>query len=126
MGHGLAAEHPSCDRNQALMLILFFAVWIVDSVGFFIFGYSTVIFEALSFPLLIIGTGALLGLSLYLIAKSHKAVLEQVTYTPQFVDSGVYTWVRHPMYLGGLLFCLLAFHWLPFHYGLLFSLHTTE
>lgn len=105
MEHGLAGEHPSCHRNQALMLVLFFAVWIVDSVGFFIFGYSTVIFEALSFPVLFTGTGVLLCLSLYLTSKSHKAVLQQVTNKPYFVDSGVYAWVRHPMYLGGLLFC---------------------
>jgi protein-S-isoprenylcysteine O-methyltransferase Ste14 len=105
MEHGLAEEHPSCDRNQALILILFFAVWIVDSVGFFILGYSTVIFEALTFPLLLTGTAVLLCLGLYLISKSHKAVLEQVTDPPYFVDSGVYSWIGHPMYLGSLLFC---------------------
>jgi len=42
----------------------------------------------------------------YLVSKSHKAVLEQVHGPPQLVDSGVYAWVRHPMYLGTLLFCL--------------------
>ena len=106
MRHGLGSEHPLCDRIQLLMLILFFGVWGLDYLSFFIFGYSTVIFQALTFPLLLVGTILFLGLSVYLISKSHKAVLEQVPDPPKLVDSGVYAWVRHPMYLGTLLFCL--------------------
>jgi protein-S-isoprenylcysteine O-methyltransferase Ste14 len=47
-----------------------------------------------------------LGVSFYLVSKSHKAVLEQVRDPLVLVDSGVYAWVRHPMYLGTMLFCL--------------------
>jgi protein-S-isoprenylcysteine O-methyltransferase Ste14 len=104
--HGLGSEHPFCDRIQLLMLMLFFVLWGIDSFSFFIFGYSTVIFQALTFPLLFAGTMLFLGLSFYLVSKSHKAVLEQVHDPPQLVDSGVYAWVRHPMYLGTLFFCL--------------------
>jgi protein-S-isoprenylcysteine O-methyltransferase Ste14 len=104
--HGLGSEHPLCDRIQLLMLILFFGVWGIDYLSFFIFGYSTVIFQALTFPLLLVGTILFLGLGSYLVSKSHKAVLEQVHDPPRLVDSGVYAWVRHPMYLGILLFCL--------------------
>jgi protein-S-isoprenylcysteine O-methyltransferase Ste14 len=104
--HGLGSEHPLCDRIQLLMLILFFVVLGIDSFSFFIFGYSTVIFQALTFPLLFAGVIFFLGLSFYLVSKSHKAVLEQVHDPPQLVDSGVYAWVRHPMYLGTLFFCL--------------------
>jgi protein-S-isoprenylcysteine O-methyltransferase Ste14 len=106
MRHGLGSEHPLCDRIQLLMLILFFVVWGLDSLGFFIFWYSTVIFQVLTFPPLLAGTIVSLALSFYLVSKSHKAVLEQVQNPPQLVDSGVYAWVRHPMYLGILLFCL--------------------
>ena len=105
MRHGLGSEHPLCDRIQLVLLILFFVVWGIDSFIFFIFGYSTVVFQALTFPLLFAGMIMFLGLSFYLISKSHKAVLEQVHDPPQLVDSGVYAWVRHPMYLGTLLFC---------------------
>ncbi len=106
MRHGLGSEHPLCDRIQLLMLILFFVLWGIDSFSFFVFGYSTVIFQALAFPLLFAGTILFLGFSFYLVSKSHKVVLEQVHDPPQLVDSGVYAWVRHPMYLGTLLFCL--------------------
>ena len=105
MRHGLGSEHPLCDRVQLLMLILFFVVWVAYSLGFFMSGYSTVVFEALDFPLLFAGIFVSLCLSFYLVSKSHKTVLEQVSDPPKFVDSGVYAWVRHPMYLGILLFC---------------------
>jgi protein-S-isoprenylcysteine O-methyltransferase Ste14 len=88
------------------MLILFFAVWGIDTVCFFHFRYSTVIFHALAFPVLFAGLILFLCLSFYLVSKSHKAVLEQAEASPKLVDSGVYAWVRHPMYLGTLLFCL--------------------
>jgi protein-S-isoprenylcysteine O-methyltransferase Ste14 len=104
--HGLGSEHPLCDKIQLLMLMLFFAVWGIDSLSFFIFGYSTVIFEALAFPVFFAGALLFFCLSFYLVSKSHKAVLEQVQDPPKLVDSGVYAWVRHPMYLGTLLFCL--------------------
>ena len=106
MRHGLGSEHPLCDRIQLLMLILFFVVWGIDSFSFFIFGYSTIIFQALTFPLLFAGMVLFVGLSFYLVSKSHKAVLEQVQDPPKLVVSGVYSWIRHPMYLGTLLFCL--------------------
>jgi protein-S-isoprenylcysteine O-methyltransferase Ste14 len=106
MRHGVGLEHPLCDRFQLVMIILFFVVWGIDSLSFFVFGYSTVVFEALAFPVLFAGTIMFLCLSFYLVSKSHKAVLEQVHDPPELVDSGVYTWVRHPMYLGILLFCL--------------------
>jgi protein-S-isoprenylcysteine O-methyltransferase Ste14 len=106
MRHGLGSEHPLCDKIQLLMLILFFAVWGIDSLSFFMFRYSTIIIEALTFPILVAGTIIFVSLSFYLISKSHKAVLEQVQNPPKLVDSGVYAWVRHPMYLGTLLFCV--------------------
>jgi protein-S-isoprenylcysteine O-methyltransferase Ste14 len=104
--HGLGSEHPLCDKIQPIILVLFFAVWGIDLVGFFIFGYSTVILHALAFQALFAGTILFLCLSFYLVSKSHKAVLEQAHDSPMLVDSGVYAWVRHPMYLGTLLFCL--------------------
>jgi protein-S-isoprenylcysteine O-methyltransferase Ste14 len=106
MRHGLGSEHPLCDRVQLFMLILFFVVWSVDTLGFFVLTYSTVIVQAITYPILFVATVIFLCLSFYLISKSHKAVLEQVQDPPNLVDSGVYAWVRHPMYFGTLLFCL--------------------
>jgi protein-S-isoprenylcysteine O-methyltransferase Ste14 len=106
MRHGLGFEHPICDKLQLPMILLFFVVWGIDTLSFFVFEFSTVVIEVLSLPVLFVGTIVFLFLSFYLVSKSHKAVLEQVHDPPQLVDSGVYAWVRHPMYLGTLLFCL--------------------
>jgi protein-S-isoprenylcysteine O-methyltransferase Ste14 len=104
MKEGLGSEHPLCDKIQLLMVSLFFVVWAVDTFSYFFFGYSTVILQVLIIPGLLVGTLLFFGLSLVLVSKSHKAVLEQDS--PQFVDTGVYAWIRHPLYLGTLLFCL--------------------
>jgi len=106
MRHGLGSEHPLCDRIQLLMLLLFFSIWGIDYLSSFVLEYSTVIFQAIDFPLLILGTVIFLGFGSYLVSKSHKVVLEQVHDPPRLVDSGVYSWNRHPMYLGTLVFCL--------------------
>ena len=106
--HGLGSEHPLCDKIQLIMLILFLVVWGIDSLSFFIFRYSTVLVAVISFPALLLPSFASLGFGLYLVAKSHKAVFGEAHDQPKLLDSGVYSWVRHPMYLG-ILMCCLAF-----------------
>lgn len=103
---GLGSEYPHCDQIQLIMIILFFAVWAIDSLSFFIFRYSTVLVGLISSPVLLLPAILSSGFGLYLIAKSHKAVFGEITDQPSLIDSGVYSWVRHPMYLGILLFCL--------------------
>jgi protein-S-isoprenylcysteine O-methyltransferase Ste14 len=88
------------------MIILFFIVWIVDSLSFFISGHSTVLVGIISLPILILPAIFSTTLGLYLITKSHNVVLVKKTEKPRFIDSGVYSLVRHPMYLGIIMFCL--------------------
>ena len=104
--HGLGSEHPLCDKIQLIMLILFLVVWGIDSLSFFIFRYSTVLVDVISFPALLLPSFVSLGFGLYLVAKSHKAVFGEAHVQPKLLDSGVYSWVRHPMYLGILMCCL--------------------
>ena len=102
----MGSEHPLCDRIQLVMVILFFVSWGLDSLSRFIFGYSTVVLDAVSFPPLLLGTIAFLCLGSYLVSKAHKAVLDGERTQLKLVDTGVYAVVRHPMYLGTLLLCL--------------------
>jgi protein-S-isoprenylcysteine O-methyltransferase Ste14 len=106
MRQGLGSEHPLCDRIQLIMVVLFFVSLGLDSLTHFIFRYSTVVFEAVSFPAFLIGMILFLCLGLYLISKAHKVVLDEDHTQLKLVDSGVYAVVRHPIYLGTLLFCL--------------------
>jgi len=99
-------EFPHCDQIQLMMIILFFVVWVIDSLSFFVFRYSTVLVGLFSLPVLFLPAVLSLGFGLYLVAKSHKAVFGEITDRLRLIDSGVYSWVRHPMYLGILLSCL--------------------
>jgi len=110
---GLGSEHPLCDKIQLIMIILFLIVWGIDFIIFLIYGSSTIIVGLISFPILILPAILLLTFSLYLISKSHKAVFGEINKNPKFIDKGVYAWVRHPMYLGILLFCLSFFFLSP-------------
>jgi protein-S-isoprenylcysteine O-methyltransferase Ste14 len=101
---GLGAEHPLNDRVQALFLIVYLVVWSLDS---FVFRFSTVFAEMVPFfvrlPLGILSFVA----GIYLVAKSEVAIFGKTlvgrTGKPKFITTGVYAWVRHPMYLGSLL-----------------------
>jgi protein-S-isoprenylcysteine O-methyltransferase Ste14 len=105
----LGAEFPNCDQIQLIMIILFLMVWAIDSLSFLIFRYSTVLVGLTSLPVLLLPAILSLVFGLYLIARSHKAVFGEITDQPRLIDLGVYSWVRHPMYLGILLFCLGLF-----------------
>jgi len=106
MREGLGSEHPLCDRIQFVMVILFFVCWGLDSLSHFMLWYSTVVLEAVTFLPLLLGTIVFLCFSLYLVSRAHKSVLDQGQTQLRLVDYGVYAVVRHPMYLGTLLFCL--------------------
>ena len=103
---GLGAEHPLCDKLQAVLILLFFVAWCVDTVSLFIFNYSTVVAGLFSSPLLLIPALFFISFGVYLITKSHNAIFGKLHDTPALITGGVYSWARHPMYLGILLFCL--------------------
>jgi protein-S-isoprenylcysteine O-methyltransferase Ste14 len=106
---GLGAEHPINDRVQAVFLVVYLAVWSLDS---FVFHLSTMLAEWV--PVFVRAPLGILSfiVGIYLVVKSEAAVFGRTsaeqTGKPEFVTTGVYAWVRHPMYLGSLL-VLLAF-----------------
>lgn len=103
---GLGVEHPYCDTIQLVMVILFFVVWGLDVLGYFVFNISTILAGLLSFPLLVFPAILSIGFGIYLASKSHEAVFGEAKTHPKLIDSGVYSKVRHPMYLGILMLCL--------------------
>jgi protein-S-isoprenylcysteine O-methyltransferase Ste14 len=99
--HGVGAEHPLNDRLQILFLLVFIVVWIVDS---FFLHYALnmlgLIVLVVTVPLGVLTFAA--GLSLA--RKSEEVVFHNQAGT--VIDTGVYGYVRHPMYLGSLLILL--------------------
>ncbi|MDH5636175.1 MAG: isoprenylcysteine carboxylmethyltransferase family protein [Candidatus Bathyarchaeota archaeon] len=98
----MGAEHPYCDSLQLVMVTLFFVVWGLDS---FVFYYSTFLAGLVPLALRLFLTVFSSGFGVYLSAISLKLVFGEEA-EPKIIESGVYSWVRHPMYLGTMMFCL--------------------
>jgi protein-S-isoprenylcysteine O-methyltransferase Ste14 len=99
--HGLGAENPINDGAQVVLALVFLIVWGFDSFflhsAFNLFGLNSFF---LSVPIGIVSfiTGV------YLVRKSESVVFSNQE--GKVIDTGVYGWVRHPMYLGELLILL--------------------
>jgi protein-S-isoprenylcysteine O-methyltransferase Ste14 len=107
---GLGSEHPLNDKMQPIFILLFFVALVADSLHLLPSDYSTVLFNAFSIPILVLPAALFILVGLVLVDRSHREVLfssrEEAQKYARFVDSGVYSKVRHPMYLGGLLILL--------------------
>jgi protein-S-isoprenylcysteine O-methyltransferase Ste14 len=108
----LGSEHPLWDRIQIVLIGSFVVVMLFDDVTTVSFGYPNILDRVSAHPILLLPAVFLIAFGAYLIKESHAAVLSN-TGKPVFVDSGVYSLVRHPMYLGGLMI-LLGFLFLKF------------
>lgn len=91
------------------MTVLFFAVWGTDSI----LNYSTLIAGFIPLPLRLSLSILSLGTGGYLVVRFHMAIFEATDGRPELLNSGVYSWVRHPMYLGIWLFFLGFFLVIP-------------
>ena len=100
---GLGAEHPLNDAVQAVFLVVFLVVWVLDS---FVFRFSTVLAGVVPFFVQLPLAFLSLAVGIYLGGKSLQAIFGKAVGKPEFVTTGVYARVRHPMYLGGLLVLL--------------------
>jgi protein-S-isoprenylcysteine O-methyltransferase Ste14 len=100
---GLGAEHPLNDKIQPVFLVVYLGIWSLDS---FVFRFSTVFAGAVPvFVRLLLGILSF-AVGIYLARESHTAVISRADDKPKFITTGVYAWVRNPMYLGSLLFLL--------------------
>lgn len=96
-------EYPHSDQIQVALLLLFLAVWALDS---FLLRASTQPAEFVPLVLRLPIAGALLYLGLLFVKRSHDLVIDEEYDEPTLVDTGIYSRVRHPMYLGVLLLYL--------------------
>ncbi len=98
---GIGAEHPLNDKVQLVFMLVFFAVWVLDS---FILPITTLPTGLISLLITVpVGVASLI-LGIYFVRKSEAVVFSQKE--AKVIDTGVYGQVRHPMYLGGLLVLL--------------------
>lgn len=99
----LAGEYRWGDTGQLILLFVFLAVWIVDS---FIFTYSTFLAKYMPIYIRVPVAVMFLFLSGYLAMTGLNIVFGETRETPGVVSKGVFGVVRHPIYLGSILFYL--------------------
>jgi len=96
----LTGEHRLGDSVQLILMLIFLAVWILDS---FVLGFSTFLAESIPwfvrFPL-----GAILLIFTFFLERSGlRTVFGKSQETPHVITSGAFSLVRHPIYLGAIL-----------------------
>lgn len=98
----LAGEHVFSDVGQLILLVLFLAIWISDA---FFLKYST--FLAMYIPIFVkIPLAVILFLSAGYLAKTGHIVFDEIREPPSVIRKGVFGRVRHPLYLGAIVFYL--------------------
>ncbi len=99
--NNLAGEHPWGDAGQLILFLIFLVVWIGDS---FVFHFST--FLAHEIPIYVRLPIALVILAgaIYFIRAGHRIIFDEISEQPMVIRKGVSNRVRHPLYLGSLLF----------------------
>ena len=100
----LGSEHPLWDRIQFVLIGSFILVMLLD-VGTISFGYQNILARVSAYPIILLPAVFLITFGVYLVKQSHAAVFAK-TSEPKFINTGVYSLVRHPMYLGGLMILL--------------------
>ncbi len=96
----LAGEHRFGDLGQAIFALLFAAVWIGDT---FFLRLTTLGGESIpDWVQLTVGL-ILLGVSGFLAFSSLRTVFGEVRDPPVVIRTGLFAYIRHPMYLSEVL-----------------------
>jgi protein-S-isoprenylcysteine O-methyltransferase Ste14 len=98
--HRRNGEHPHGDTGQLIFLVLFLVVWVGDS---FFLHVSTFVSHFVSAYLRLVLVALGLAIAVYL-ARSGHAVVNPERGIPGIVSTGAFRYVRHPLYLGSILF----------------------
>ncbi|MFC1802606.1 methyltransferase family protein [Thermoproteota archaeon] len=97
------SEAPRADTIQAILALLFFALWGLDSFWLnWTTGYSQYVPDIIQNALFIL----LVSLGGYLTWKAHKQIFGTKRNEAELVDYGVFLYSRHPMYLGIMIMYL--------------------
>ena len=96
----LAGEHPQGDRYQLYAFLVFTAAVLIDQ--FFLgwaSGFRSVIPFGVRLPIALL----IIFFGLFLSFSGIHSVFSEYTEQPRMISSGLFSFVRHPVYLGALL-----------------------
>lgn len=97
----LAGEHPFGDMGQLILFVVFLVVWVSDS---FVLHISVFLGRYVSLLLRIPVGVAFIGAAAYLAREGVRIVFGEVRADPSVITAGVFGRIRHPVYLGCILF----------------------
>ena len=97
----LAGEHKAGDAGQLILFIVFLIVWGLDS---FVLKISTFLANDIAWYFRAVPGIIILAISGYLAWAGLRIVFGEKREKPEIIDRGVFTIVRHPIYLGCILF----------------------
>jgi protein-S-isoprenylcysteine O-methyltransferase Ste14 len=96
----LTGEHKFGDAGQLILLVIFLIVWILDS---FVLKFSTFLIEDLRWYVTVIPGIIILTIAGYFTRAGLKIVFFEIREPPKVITKGVFSMVRHPVYLGSIL-----------------------
>jgi protein-S-isoprenylcysteine O-methyltransferase Ste14 len=97
-------EHPLGDSGQLVLLVVYMVVWVADS---FVFRLSTFLSSYISIYTRLAIAVLFLIITFYLFMSGHVVVSREHRPTG-IVSTGAFRYVRHPLYLGCVLFYFAA------------------
>ncbi len=96
----LAGEHPQGDFFQLLIFLLFTAAVLIDH---FLLGWAAEFRSFVPFSIRLPISLALILVGLYMALAGIHQVFSDYTEQPRMVTSGLFSLMRHPVYLGALI-----------------------
>jgi len=102
---GIGYEHPYSHHIQIGSVVVFFLVWLLDT---FLIKFALDMRNLIPVIIRLILFVFIAIVSYLLINSSHKKIFLPSDQKSQLVTGGVYSYVRHPMYLS-IIVLLLAF-----------------
>lgn len=102
----MGEEHPGTDTILIILFVIYLAVFVVDS---FFLQLTTFLANSVAWQLRLVAGWGLIGIGFWFMWASHRLVIDDAREEPKLRVEGVYSIVRHPMYLGILLLYLGLF-----------------
>ncbi|MBL7080059.1 isoprenylcysteine carboxylmethyltransferase family protein [Candidatus Bathyarchaeota archaeon] len=102
----MGEEHPGTDTILVVLCVIYLAVFVADSIFLHL---TTFLGNSVAWQLRFVTGCALVGIGFWLTWASHRLVFDEAREEPELRVEGVYSMVRHPMYLGILLLYLGLF-----------------
>jgi protein-S-isoprenylcysteine O-methyltransferase Ste14 len=96
----LAGEHPQGDRLQILMFLLFITSILMDH---YFIGWAIRLRAMVPFGLRFALSLAIILLGGFLSFYGLRSVFSEYTEKPRMISSGLFAYIRHPVYLGAMV-----------------------